>query len=256
MDCVKNGFYEMLNMKDDYFNFYDKNPTKINKPLIIKYLASFFKVLNPIAPHWTEYCYKKYLNPIFEKFDKSQLVSSILCNAKFPDYSHELNLQDIKKTKYVKNIIKLTNEAINQHKKKKNQTPTEIEFIVCKDYADWQLSVFKVLNDKDQFVFDENNKTSKDIKAKILNGCNIANSEKSVVEKYLQFASFIIKQVEQFGKEMVETELSFQATDGLENYKLYISKMCNLSSISSSVGSDSKALGAASPGTPNIIIIK
>ena len=75
-------------------------------------MTVYFQVLNPIAPHWTEYSYKKYLNPIYFQLNKALVVDGLLSNGKFPVYSNNINMLLIKINKYVKGVLRKTNDSI------------------------------------------------------------------------------------------------------------------------------------------------
>ena len=77
-NVLKYAFYEMINAKDQYILFNADDYTKLNPVLMVRFLKIFFIMNNPIIPHFTEYMYITYLNPIFEK---SGLDSKKIANA-------------------------------------------------------------------------------------------------------------------------------------------------------------------------------
>ena len=48
-------------------------------------------MMNPIIPHWTEYMYKTYLNPLFDKNDLKNLKIEFLYKEKFPNLSNPID---------------------------------------------------------------------------------------------------------------------------------------------------------------------
>jgi leucyl-tRNA synthetase len=66
-NVLKYAFYEMINAKDQYILFNADDYTKLNPTLMVRFLKIFFILNNPIIPHFSEYMYITYLNPIFEK---------------------------------------------------------------------------------------------------------------------------------------------------------------------------------------------
>ena len=78
------AFYEMINAKDQYILFNADDYTKLNPTLMVRFLKIFFILNNPIIPHFSEYMYITYLNPIFEKSGLEAKKIEFLCRAKFP----------------------------------------------------------------------------------------------------------------------------------------------------------------------------
>ncbi len=149
--------------------------------------------------------------------------------------------------------MRRTNDLIEKYRAKKGSgPPTKASFYICEYYQDWQIQVFQVLN---KLQFDENNKLIGSFKASIVEGLNLnEKTNKKEMSNALQFASFIVKETEKYGKESLEHRLPFKETETLKNYEAYILQMTNLKEISISIGKEAKELGIATPGTPNIVI--
>lgn len=208
-------------------------------------------MLNPIAPHWTEYCYKKYLNPIFHKLNKNLVVDGLLSNGRYPAHQ-QVNLKLIKINKYVKGILRKTNESIDKFRTKNGNVPANANFVICENYQDSQVKVFNVLS---QLKFDENFKLLEPFKGPIIKGLNLSEDKnKKELSSALQFAAFIVKEAEKYGRDALEHSLPFKEIEALNEYKSYILQMTKLKEVTISIGKNEKELGGATPGSPNIVI--
>ena len=216
-------------------------------------MTVYFQVLNPIAPHWTEYSYKKYLNPIYFQLNKALVVDGLLSNGKFPVYSNNINMLLIKINKYVKGVLRKTNDSIEKFRAKKGSNPpTTANYVICENFQNWQIQVFKVLS---ELKYDENCKLLEPFKDAIITGLNLnEKSNKKELSNALQFASYIIKEAEKYGKDSLEHKLPFKEVDTLGDYKAYILQMTKLKEITFTVGKNEKEIGTATPGNPNIVI--
>lgn len=132
-EVLKFGFYEMLNIKDQYILYMEDDYTKINPTLFLRYLKDFLIVMNPIMPHWTEYIYKNYLNNFLEKQNQRYVVN-YLAFSKFPQVSKEIDAVMFAYNKYLKtvvsNIHELVNSKLNDKKKpaaKKEEGTEEVK---------------------------------------------------------------------------------------------------------------------------------
>ena len=120
-DVLKFAFYEMINIKDEYVLFLEEDYSKINPTLFVNYLKIFLTLINPIAPHWTEYMYKTYLNPIFKANNQEKQIIEHLSFSKFPEVLKLVDVKLFKYSKYVKSLIKLIFEGLVGKKEKPNK---------------------------------------------------------------------------------------------------------------------------------------
>ena len=92
-NVLKFAFYEMINAKDQYILFNADDYTKLNPTLMIRFLKTFFIINNPIIPHFTEYMYITYLNPIFEKSGFPEKKMEFLYKSKFPSPTSQVDVK-------------------------------------------------------------------------------------------------------------------------------------------------------------------
>jgi len=92
--------------------FNDEEYTKLNPSAILKFCKVFLTMINPIAPHWTEFIYREYLNPVFEESKLDQHKIKYLAFATFPKISHDIDSKLFAYNKYLKNVIQPVNELI------------------------------------------------------------------------------------------------------------------------------------------------
>lgn len=62
--ALKAGFYELQSIKEDYLI---AKAGKANPYTLMRYLTAQLTLLNPIIPHFAQYCWKKYLHPVLSK---------------------------------------------------------------------------------------------------------------------------------------------------------------------------------------------
>lgn len=110
-DVVGEGFYQLMNSRDNYRSFCESASRSMNKFLIHRYIRTLVILLNPICSHITEHT---WLNILGEK-------DSIL-NAKWPvaDPVHEDLLQI---DEYLKSVI--SNAGARKNAFYKNQVSIE-----------------------------------------------------------------------------------------------------------------------------------
>ena len=117
-NVLKYAFYEMINAKDQYILFNADDYTKLNPTLMVRFLKTFFILNNPIIPHFTEYMFITYLNPIFEKSGLSSKKMEFLCRAKFPVPSNEVDTKLFEYNKYMNKVIQGIRDAASKKIKK------------------------------------------------------------------------------------------------------------------------------------------
>ena len=153
---LKFTFYEMINIKDQYILFNADDYSKLNPTLMTKFLKTFFIINNPIIPHFTEYMYITYLNPIFERFDLKDKTIKFLCNSQFPDSSYT---KLFKYKKYLNKVIQGIREASskkgkgNKNVDMKDKNDIKIRVLFAKKYSSIQKEVLNILKKE---TYDEN----------------------------------------------------------------------------------------------------
>ena len=223
-NVLKYAFYEMINAKDQYILFNADDYTKLNPVLMVRFLKTFFIMNNPIIPHFTEYMYITYLNPIFEKSGLDSKKMEFLCRAKFPTPSSEVDTKLFEYNKYMNKVIQgirdTASKKIKKGKKEEKNEKKEIKIKVyyAKEYTPMQKEVLGFLRKQ---TYDENNKiTSLDEKGAPLYKNEILSDEKidkNSKKNMLEFASFKAKEVEAIGQEALNEKLQFNEEEVLKN---------------------------------------
>ena len=240
-NVLKYGFYEMINAKDQYILFNADDYTKLNPTLMVRFLKTFFIMINPIIPHFTEYMYVTYLNPIFEKSGLSDKKMEFLCKARFPSPTAEIDTKLFEYNKYVNKVVQGIRDAATKKAGKKGKKGGEdknekkeikVKVLYAKEYTPMQKEVLGFLRKQ---TYDENNKiTSLDEKGSPLYKNEIlsdANIDKNSKKNMLEFAAFKAKEVEAYGKEALNEELQFNEEEVLKNNADLLKKLTGLKEI-------------------------
>ena len=264
-NVLKYAFYEMINIKDQYILFNTEDYTKLNPMLMIKYLKTFFIINNPIIPHFTEYMYITYLNPIFEKFGMKEEKIEFLCKAKYPDISNEIDMKLFDYNKYLNKVIQIIREVSAKKVRKKSNISDEdkknkkikVKILYSKEYNSNQKEVLNILKLES---YDENHKIILDekhnpkYKAQILSNNSF---DINIKKKMLEFAAFKVKEVESFGLEALNENLKFKEEEILNANKDLFIKLAKLEDIEYDVFDESKkpkgCKDEAIPGKPLVI---
>ena len=260
-NVLKYAFYEMINTKDQYILFNADDYTKLNPTLMIKFLKTFFIINNPIIPHFTEYMYITYLNPIFDKFNLKDKKIKFLCKASFPNPSTEIDTKLFEYNKYVNKVIQGIRDAATKRgkkdKKEKNEEKKDIKIKVyyAKEYSKAQKEVLNYLRkqsyNEDNKIISLDEKGNPTYKNEILSDKNI---DKNIKKNMLEFASFKVKEVELYGLEALNETLKFNEEEVLNNNSDLFKKLANLKDIEFEVyDENNKPKGckdSAMPGKP------
>ena len=240
-NVLKYAFYEMINAKDQYILFNADDYTKLNPTLMVRFLKAFFVMNNPIIPHFTEYMYVTYLNPIFEKSGFPEKKIEFLYKSKYPSPTSEVDTKLFEYNKYMNKVVQGIREASSKKVVKKGKKGGEeknekkeikIKVFYAKEYTPMQKEVLGFLRKQ---TYDENNKiTSLDEKGnptyknEILADTKIdKNSKKNMLE----FAAFKAKEVENFGQEALNEELQFNEEEVLKNNAELFKKLTGVKNI-------------------------
>ena len=266
-NVLKYAFYEMINIKDQYILFNADDYSKLNPTLMIKYLKTFFIINNPIIPHFTEYMYITYLNPIFDKFNMKDKKIEFLCRAKYPDISLEIDMKLFDYNKYLNKIIQTIREVSSKKNRKKSNVTDKseenknikIKILYTKEYNNNQKEVLRTLRSES---YDENNRIILDethnykYKNQILSNNHY---DINVKKKMLEFAAFKVKEVESYGLEALNENMKFNEEDILNSNKDLFIKLAKLEDIEFDVYEENKkpknCKDVAIPGKPLVFKI-
>ena len=227
-NVLKYAFYEMINTKDQYILYNEDDYSKLNPTLMIKFLKTFFIINSPIIPHFTEYMYITYLNPLFEKCGLSEKTIKFLSNSRFPNISSEIDTKLFEYNKYLNRVIQGIREVAskNYEKKKKienNNNDIKIKVLYAKEYSPLQKEALNLLrkenyNEKNKIIsLDE--KGNPKYKTEILSDNKL---DKNVKRNMLEFAAYKIKEVEAIGLGALNETLKFKEEEVLtQNVELF-----------------------------------
>jgi len=272
-DVLKYGFYEMINNKDEYILYNNDDYSKLNPTLMLKFFKYFFIMLNPIAPHWTEYMYQTYLNPIFKNSKQDQHVTKFLSRASFPSVSSNIDSKLFYYNRYIKTVIQVINELVNQklssakgkkdkkgkeEKKEEEEVKTQsgaytgvIRIYYAPNFTAEQQRVYSILKSAE---FNEINQIQTDYRKIIME--EMKKSDANLRTLTLQFAAFIVKEIETYGMEVLSDELPFDELLALKDNMSLIQNLTKAANIDIVAYSDkNKPKGAKSiaiPGKPLI----
>ena len=259
-NVLKYSFYEMINIKDQYILYKSEDYKKLNPTLMIKFFKSFFIINNPIMPHFTEYMYITYLNPIFEKFGYHDKKIVFLCNSIFPKVTCEIDNKLFESNKYINKIIQGIRDLVSK-KNRKNTGEKEIKIKIyyAKEYSPYQKEVLSILRKQ---KFDENNKIiSLDDKGMPKYKNEILSDEKidkNSKKNMLEFAAFKIKEMEIYGIDTLNDNLNFNEEEILKNNINLFKKLTKIENIEFIEYSEDNKLknskDSAIPGKPIYIM--
>ena len=229
-DVLKYAFYEMINSKDEYILFNGDDYTKLNPTLMVHFLRTFFIIINPIIPHWSEYMYRTYLNPLFTKFNMNELCITFLAKATFPTITNAIDKKLFSYNKYLNKVIQAIRDLGNKKVKKgkggkgkgkeepakEEQAPKEsvVTILYAKEFTANQKKVFEILSKQN---YDEFNKLTKAdekaYKAEIM--AYMKGKDKKETSAMLEFAAFTQKEVENNGVDTLKEDMQFNELEAL-----------------------------------------
>jgi hypothetical protein len=187
--------------------------------------------------------YITYLNPIFMKNKMEDKTIKYLAFSKFPMVSNQIDNKLFHYNKYIKKIIERVRDIVNtkqappkkkidkkedkkEEKKEEKKDDTYNGTIViyyAKNFTKEQVRVYEILKSAEY----EDTKIITDYRKPI-----IAEIEKPELRTItLQFASFIVKEIETYGFDVLNSELSFNEFDALTDNMNLIKKLTKASNI-------------------------
>lgn len=82
--ALKAGFYELQSIKEDYLI---AKARKANPYTLMRYLTAQLTLLNPIIPHFAQYCWTKYVYPVLSKSQNFDPIDEALTRMPWPTVS-------------------------------------------------------------------------------------------------------------------------------------------------------------------------
>jgi valyl-tRNA synthetase len=136
----------------------------VNKYLVLDFFRQFLIIMNPIAPHFTEYLYRKYLNPIFDANQnidgRNHFRYDFLSFAQFPVPDHDI-INEEENTVFEENLLHEMVRKVRNFDTKKDKL---IEVYYTNIYDRYQEEIFnyfikKLKNNKFNYELTKNGKT-------------------------------------------------------------------------------------------------
>lgn len=228
-NVLKYAFYEMINSRDEYilFNAGEKGEDygKLNPTLMVKFLRSFFIMISPVVPHWADYMYKTYLNPIFERSNLRKYMVTFLVDARFPEPSGAVDKRLFDYNNYVNRVIAGIRDATKAKGKGKKEKKDEctVRVMYVREYTRAQKFALGVLR---AMKYDENFKiASVDEKGAPLFKNRImkeGEGDPKARSALVEFAAFKAKEVEAYGLDALKEEMLFNEEEVLnDNLELF-----------------------------------
>lgn len=225
---LKYAFFEPTSFKEDYLI---AKGGKANPYTLMKYIETQLVLLNPMAPHFCQYCWNHYVYPVLSKsknFGKE--VKENLCDQQWPSASGSIDQVAIDRLRYLKDTKsairvgfeqaktggKKKGKGGKQPKKGEGEAPAEeakpldhCVVFVATEYPEFQRKCLEILN---EFEFDENNKIQGDYVAAIRGAF-----EKKEAGLAMKFVAFQLDIAATQGKEAaLRLESSFNEQECVE----------------------------------------
>ena len=208
--------------------------------------------------------YRTYLNPIFEKFNFQDLIIKFLYNGSFPEINSKIDKKLFYLNQYINKVINSIRERkIRKEKKNKKNSDNNcinIKILHVKDYNENQKIILDILRKQ---KYDENNKLINTDKLNPLYKKQIAetlkNNDKKELGNFLEFASFLIKEVENYGLDALDEKLQFDEEKVLNENIEILKSLAKVDNIQlEEYNENNKPKGnkeSAIPGKPIILVI-
>jgi leucyl-tRNA synthetase len=90
---------------------------KANPYTLMRYLAAQLTILNPIIPHFAQYCWNKYVYPVLSKSSNFDPFTETLITMPWPTVSAPNNKVSTDRLKYLKNAKGDIREGLEKAKK-------------------------------------------------------------------------------------------------------------------------------------------
>jgi leucyl-tRNA synthetase len=263
---LKYAFFELQGVKEDYL--IAKGGVG-NPYTLMRFLAVQLTMMNPIIPHFSQFCWKTYVHPILSKCSNFSSATPENLNVMAwpkPTGSFDSQLADrLAYLKDAKSSVRLAFENAKSGGKKKKAKKAEPEaeakpietcyVFVAREYPEFQKKCLTILR---EFEFDENNTIQGDYVTAFRNAF-----EKKQAGIAMKFVSFQLNIAKTEGKEAaLRLEAAFNEQDAVNENKSFIFEnmpsiktinvMWNDSEEAKAVAGSDNARDSAAPSKPAI----
>ena len=202
--ALKQCFFELSALKEDYLI---AKKGKMNPFLLMKFVETFLILINPICPHFAEYCWATHVLPVYEKSTNvTKQPAKFLFDQGWTTTSKGYDKLYTRMYEYMKSVKGTVRTSMDKAKSggkkvkggKQQKTEKEDEkqiknciVFVAKKYPDWKEQVLEMLQGD---AFDADDKAlSNIIKEKI--------AVPKLAGEAMKFAKFVINDAKVVGKE-------------------------------------------------------
>lgn len=224
--AVKFGFFELQSIKEDYLI---AKGGKGNAFFFMRFLETQLVLMNPIMPHFAQYCWNKYVYPVFKASKNyDHAISENLCSQAWPTISAPYDKVAGERLSFLRKAKSTIREGLDKAKmggKKKPKKGAEPEapkvfekctVFVAKEYPEFKKQCLTILSG---FEFDEDNK----IVGKEYIAAISAAFDKKQAGIAMKFAAFQLGIAAIDGKEAgLRLESSFDEVDLLLKNKAFL----------------------------------
>ena len=222
---LKVGYFELQSIKEDYLI---AKGGKMNPFTLMRFLVAQIIMINPIIPHFAQYCWKHYIFPVLSASENFGLaIEENLNRMQWPTVSAPHDKVAAERLSYLKETkrnIRLGYDMAIKGGKKKPKKGAEAEpakvienctVFTAKEYPEFQKKCLTILR---EFEFDADNKIVGDHVAAIR-----AAFEKKEAGIAMKFVSFQLAIAEENGKEAaLKLEASFDEKECIEQNKAFL----------------------------------
>jgi leucyl-tRNA synthetase len=221
--CLKYAFFELQSIKEDYLI---AKGGKGNPFTLMRFLETQLVIMNPVIPHFAQYCWNNYVFPVFSKSKNyGRETVANLNNQQWPVVSaayDKIAGDRLAFLKDTKSSIRLGLEKAKTGGKKKGKGPAEeakelstCVVFVAKEYPEFQRKCLTILQG---FEFDAENKIIGDHVAAIRDAF-----DKKAAGLAMKFVSFQLNIALTEGKEAaLKLESSFDEKECIEQNKCFL----------------------------------
>lgn len=215
-EALKLAFFELVSLKEEYRIQVGQR----HKELLVRYLEVQALLLAPIVPHVAEVLWS-----IVKKKGDEQV--STIVNEPFPQPSAEIDLILHRKHTYLKKTLHEARLALDRSrgKKKTLPVPTKLAIYIADSFPTMHIHVLDLLT---SLVSVHGAADAKLLLAKLKESDTIAPKDK---QKCLQFASFVVKDLQARGNEALEQSSAFNEHELLSQIQDYMREQLNLQQI-------------------------
>jgi len=230
--ALKFAFFEINSIKEDYLI---AKSGKSNPYTLMRYLQTQLVLLNPVVPHFAQYCWNHYVYPVLSKSSNfGQECKENLCEQAWPVPSAAVDQVAIDRLGYLKDTKSALRVGFEQAKsggKKKGKggkqkkgaakpddAPKQVDHCVvfiANEYPEFQKRCLQILQG---FEFDENHKIQGDYVSAIR-----AAFDKKEGGLAMKFVAFQLNIAEVSGKEAaLRLESTFDEQECIEQNRAFL----------------------------------